>query len=85
MSFQQEKKKVLFINNLKNYKWHFSSSTIYKFNYFGNDKEKVHILLKDILSLDELEWEKAINIDETLMKYDPSNEILNDITRKLIK
>ena len=79
------KKKVLFINNLKNYKWHFSSSTISKFNYFGNDKEKVHILLKDILSLDELEWEKAINIDETLMKYDPSNEILNDITRKLIK
>ncbi len=79
------KNKVIFINNLKNYKWHFNKSTISKFCYSGNDKNKVHSLFNEILCLDELEWEKAINKDEILMKYDPSNEILTDVTRKLIK
>lgn len=78
------KKKVVFINNLKNYKWHFSNSKISKFNYFGNNKEKVHLLFNEILNLSELEWEKTLESDDTLMKYDPSNGILNNITRKLL-
>lgn len=78
------KKKVVFINNLENYKWHFSNSKISKFNYFGNNKEKVHLLFNEILNLNELEWEKTLESDDTLMKYDPSNKILNNITSELI-
>jgi len=79
-------KRVLFINTLPNYNWHFfNNKTNGPFWYCGQDESVIDKKLKDILLMSDDEWIEIVKKIPSIMKFDQNNTILKNLINNILK
>ena len=79
-------KRVLFINTLPNYNWHFfNNKSNGPFWYCGQDESEISDKLKDILIMSDIEWIENVKKIPSIMKFDQNNTILKNLINNILK
>ncbi len=79
------RKKVFFVNTLKNFNWHFLNKKNSNFFYKGNNSDRYKKKLFNFSKISERKFNKFIIKDKNIMQFDKDNTKMKFLILKIIK
>ena len=83
--FLARKKKIFFVNTLKNFNWHFLNKKNSNFFYKGNNDNEYKKRLSSFSKISERKFDKLVIKDKNIMQFDKDNKKMKFLVLKIIK